>query len=32
MTGILPGFGNGVQNSSVISAAPAATNDSITSI
>jgi len=32
MTGILPGFGNGVQNSTVIAAAPAATNDSITSI
>ncbi len=32
MTGILPGFGNGVQNSAVIAAAPAATNDSITSI
>ncbi|MGA7402461.1 MAG: prepilin-type N-terminal cleavage/methylation domain-containing protein [Candidatus Sulfotelmatobacter sp.] len=32
MTGILPGFGNGVQNSAIIAAAPAATNDSITSI
>jgi Tfp pilus assembly protein PilV len=32
MTGILPGFGNGVQNNAVIANAPAATNDSITSI
>ena len=32
MTGILPGFGNGVQNNAVIVNAPAATNDSITSI
>lgn len=32
MYGILPGFGNGVQNGTVIAAAPAATNDSITSI
>jgi hypothetical protein len=32
MTGILPGFGNGVQSSAIIAAAPAATNDSITSI
>jgi prepilin-type N-terminal cleavage/methylation domain-containing protein len=32
MYGILPGFGNGVQNSSVIASAPAAVNDSITSI
>ena len=32
MYGILPGFGNGVQSSAVITAAPAAVNDSITSI
>jgi Tfp pilus assembly protein PilV len=32
MTGILPGFGNGVQNNAVIANAPAATNDSVTSI
>ena len=32
MTGILPGFGNGVQNGAVITSAPAAVNDSITSI
>ncbi len=32
MYGILPGFNNGVQNGTVITAAPAATNDSITSI
>jgi prepilin-type N-terminal cleavage/methylation domain-containing protein len=32
MYGILPGFANGVQNGSVIPNAPAATNDSITSI
>jgi Tfp pilus assembly protein PilW len=32
MTGILPGFGNGVQNNAVIPNAAAATNDSITSI
>jgi prepilin-type N-terminal cleavage/methylation domain-containing protein len=32
MYGILPGFGNGVQSNAVIPAAPAATNDSITSI
>lgn len=32
MYGILPGFGNGVQNGTVIAAAPAATNDSVTSI
>jgi hypothetical protein len=32
MYGILPGFGNGVQSSAVIPAAPAAVNDSITSI
>jgi type II secretory pathway pseudopilin PulG len=32
MTGILPGFSNGVQSASVITAAPGATNDSITSI
>jgi prepilin-type N-terminal cleavage/methylation domain-containing protein len=32
MYGILPGFGNGVQNASVITSAPAAVNDSITSI
>jgi type II secretory pathway pseudopilin PulG len=32
MYGILPGFGNGVQNGSIIAAAPAATNDSVTSI
>ncbi|MFZ0297421.1 MAG: prepilin-type N-terminal cleavage/methylation domain-containing protein [Candidatus Sulfotelmatobacter sp.] len=32
MYGILPGAGNGVQSSAVIAAAPAAVNDSITSI
>jgi Tfp pilus assembly protein PilW len=32
MYGILPGFGNGVQNGTVITSAPAAVNDSITSI
>jgi prepilin-type N-terminal cleavage/methylation domain-containing protein len=32
MYGILPGFGNGVQSSAVITSAPAAVNDSITSI
>jgi prepilin-type N-terminal cleavage/methylation domain-containing protein len=32
MTGILPGYGNGVQSASSITAAPHATNDSITSI
>jgi prepilin-type N-terminal cleavage/methylation domain-containing protein len=32
MYGVLPGFGNGVQNASVINSAPAAVNDSITSI
>jgi type II secretory pathway pseudopilin PulG len=32
MYGILPGFGDGVENSTVISSAPAATNDSVTSI
>jgi prepilin-type N-terminal cleavage/methylation domain-containing protein len=32
MYGILPGFGNGVQNATVITSAPAAVNDSITSI
>jgi prepilin-type N-terminal cleavage/methylation domain-containing protein len=32
MYGILPGFGNGVQGGAVISSAPAAVNDSITSI
>src|ERR1700733_7492163 len=32
MYGILPGFGNGVQNAAVINSAPAALNDSITSI
>jgi prepilin-type N-terminal cleavage/methylation domain-containing protein len=32
MYGVLPGFGNGVQNGSVINSAPAAVNDSITSI
>jgi len=32
MYGILPGFGNGVQNGTIIPSAPAATNDSITSI
>ena len=32
MYGILPGFGNGVQSATVITAAPAAVNDSITSI
>jgi len=32
MYGILPGFNNGVQGSAVIAAAPAAVNDSITSI
>lgn len=32
MYGILPGFNNGVQNAAVIASAPAAVNDSITSI
>ncbi len=32
MYGILPGFGNGVQSAAVIANAPAAVNDSITSI
>jgi prepilin-type N-terminal cleavage/methylation domain-containing protein len=32
MYGILPGFSNGVQSSAVIAAAPAAVNDSITTI
>jgi prepilin-type N-terminal cleavage/methylation domain-containing protein len=32
MYGLLPGFGNGVEASAVITAAPAAVNDSITSI
>jgi prepilin-type N-terminal cleavage/methylation domain-containing protein len=32
MYGILPGFGNGVQSSAVIASAPAAVNDSVTSI
>jgi prepilin-type N-terminal cleavage/methylation domain-containing protein len=32
MYGILPGFSNGVQSASVIASAPAAVNDSITSI
>jgi prepilin-type N-terminal cleavage/methylation domain-containing protein len=32
MYGIVPGFGNGVQSAAVIAAAPAAVNDSITSI
>jgi prepilin-type N-terminal cleavage/methylation domain-containing protein len=32
MYGILPGFGNGVQSAAVITSAPAAVNDSITSI
>jgi prepilin-type N-terminal cleavage/methylation domain-containing protein len=32
MYGILPGFGNGVQNGTIISSAPAAVNDSVTSI
>jgi prepilin-type N-terminal cleavage/methylation domain-containing protein len=32
MYGILPGFGNGVQSAAIIAAAPAAVNDSITSI
>jgi prepilin-type N-terminal cleavage/methylation domain-containing protein len=32
MYGILPGFGNGVQGAATITAAPAAVNDSITSI
>jgi prepilin-type N-terminal cleavage/methylation domain-containing protein len=32
MYGILPGFGNGVQSAASITAAPAAVNDSITSI
>jgi Tfp pilus assembly protein PilW len=32
MYGILPGFNNGVQNGTVITSAPAATNDSVTSI
>jgi prepilin-type N-terminal cleavage/methylation domain-containing protein len=30
MTGILPGFGNGVENNAVITSAPAAINDSVT--
>ncbi|MGB8583263.1 MAG: prepilin-type N-terminal cleavage/methylation domain-containing protein [Candidatus Sulfotelmatobacter sp.] len=32
MYGILPGFANGVQNGTIINSAPAAVNDSITSI
>jgi prepilin-type N-terminal cleavage/methylation domain-containing protein len=32
MYGILPGFANGVQNGTIITSAPAAVNDSITSI
>jgi len=32
MYGILPGFGNGVQGAAVIASAPAAVNDSVTSI
>jgi type II secretory pathway pseudopilin PulG len=32
MTGIIPGFGNGVESGATISSAPAATNDSVTSI
>ena len=32
MTGIVPGFNKGVQAAAVITAAPAATNDSVTSI
>jgi type II secretory pathway pseudopilin PulG len=32
MYGILPGFGIGVQNGTVITSAPAAVNDSVTSI
>jgi prepilin-type N-terminal cleavage/methylation domain-containing protein len=32
MYGVLPGFGNGVQNASLINSAPTAVNDSITSI
>jgi prepilin-type N-terminal cleavage/methylation domain-containing protein len=32
LTGIIPGFGNGVQNGTLIPSAPAAVNDSITSI
>lgn len=32
MFGILPGYGNGVQNGTAITAAPGAVNDSITSI
>jgi prepilin-type N-terminal cleavage/methylation domain-containing protein len=32
MYGILPGYGNGVQSASVIASAPAAVNDSITSV
>jgi prepilin-type N-terminal cleavage/methylation domain-containing protein len=32
MYGILPGFNNGVQNGDIIASAPAAVNDSITSI
>ena len=32
MTGILPGFANGVENGAVITSAPAAVNDSVTSI
>ncbi|MFZ0294743.1 MAG: prepilin-type N-terminal cleavage/methylation domain-containing protein [Candidatus Sulfotelmatobacter sp.] len=32
MYGILPGFGNGVENGAVITSAPGAVNDSVTSI
>ena len=32
MYGILPGFANGVQNGTIINSAPAAVNDSVTSI
>jgi prepilin-type N-terminal cleavage/methylation domain-containing protein len=32
MSGVLPGFSNGVQNGAVITSAPAAVNDSITTI
>ncbi len=32
MYGVLPGFANGVQNGTLITAAPAAVNDSVTSI
>jgi prepilin-type N-terminal cleavage/methylation domain-containing protein len=32
MSGIIPGFGNGVQNGTAITSAPGAVNDSITSI